>query len=140
VSEDARQQLPAPGWSPLTDGYWRAAHEGRLVVQRCGECGAHRWPPTWACYACQSTKWLWDDLPGTGTVFSFTWADSRPVLDSPLYNISIIEVDGTQGEPVRIMTQVVEVGKDDLRCDLPVVVCFEPNDTETSVPMFKPRA
>jgi hypothetical protein len=139
MSDENLQQLPQPGWSPLTDDYWRAADGGRLVVQRCGNCGYHRWPPAWSCYHCQSNKWEWDEVAGTGTVFTYTWADNRPLADSPLYNISVIELDGTEGEPVRIMTRVLDVDKDSLVCDLPVEVCFERFDDERSVPMFRPR-
>jgi uncharacterized OB-fold protein len=84
-------------------------------------------------------KWDWDQLPGTGTVFSFTWADERPVADLPVYNISIIEVDGTKGESVRVMTRVVGVEKDELRVGLPVEVTFEKFD-DLAIPFFKPRA
>jgi len=139
MSDQNRFQLPAPGWEPLTEGYWRAAKDGRLVVQKCGDCGFHRWPPAWACFHCQSTKWDWDELPGTGTVFSYTWADQRPVAEVPLYNVSIVEVDGTQGEPVRIMTRVV-ADKDTLQVGLPVVVTFEKFDDETAIPFFAPKA
>jgi uncharacterized protein len=136
---DERAQLPQPGWSPLTEGYWKAAHDGRLVVQRCTNCGTHRWPPSYACYHCRSTDWTWDDVPGTGTVFSYTWADTRAVADSPLYNITVVELDGTQGEPVRVLSRVLDVDKEQLRCDLPVTVAFEPFDDDVAVPMFRLR-
>jgi len=136
---DDRTQLPAPGWSPLTEGHWTAARDGRFVVQRCSDCGAHRWPPAWACYRCQSRQWEWSDLPGTGSVFSYTWADARPVPDSPLYNIAVVELDGTEGEPVRVLSRVLDVDKDSLCCDLSVEVVFEPFDDEVSVPMFRTR-
>jgi uncharacterized OB-fold protein len=139
MSEQERLQLPAPGWSPLTEGYWTNAGQGRLVVQKCGECGVHRWPPAWACYACHSMKWDWDAQSGTGTVFSFTWADQRAVPDSGLYNIAVIELDGTLGEPVRLLTRVLDVDKDELRIGLPVAVTFEPLDDEVAVPMFRVR-
>ena len=134
-----RADLPAPGWTPESVGYWEAAGRGTLVVQRCTDCGAHRWPPAWACYACQSTNWKWDPVAGTGTVFSYTWADQRASMESPLYNISVIELDGTSGEPVRLMTRVLNVDKETLRCDLPVEVTFEKVDDEIAVPFFRPR-
>jgi uncharacterized OB-fold protein len=138
--EDRITQLPAPGWEPMTEGYWLNAGKGKFVVQQCGDCGAHRWPPAFACYACQSMKWDWDELPGTGTVFTYTWADQRAVPDSPLYNVSVIELDGTQGEPVRLMTQVVDVDRESLQIGIPVEVAFQKLDEEVSVPFFKPRA
>jgi uncharacterized protein len=137
MTMDERMQLPQPGWSPLTEGYWKAAHDGRLVVQRCKSCGTHRWPPAYACYHCRSTEWDWDDVPGTGTVFSYTWADTRAVADSPLFNIVVVELDGTQGEPVRLLTSIPSADKEQLRCDLPVQVVFEPFDDEVAVPMFE---
>lgn len=139
MSERDRALLPAPGWDPVTEGYWTGAGEGRLVVQRCSDCGVHRWPPAWVCYACQSMKWDWDQLPGTGTVFSYTWADQRAVADTPLYNISVIELDGAVGEPVRLLTRVLDVDKDSLQIGLPVQVCFEAFDDEVAVPMFRRR-
>jgi uncharacterized protein len=138
MSERPRAQLPTPGWEPLTEGYWLAAGEGRLVVQRCRSCGAHRWPPAWVCYACHSLEWDWDELAGTGTVFSYTWADARPLADVPLYDISVIELDGTQGEPVRLMTRVVDVEREDLQVGLPVEVTFEKFDDEVAIPFFRP--
>jgi uncharacterized OB-fold protein len=84
-------------------------------------------------------KWDWDDLPGTGTVFAYTWADQRPVADSSIYNISIIQLDGTTGQPVRLMTRVVDVDKASLRIGLPVGVTFEAVDDQVAIPFFKPQ-
>lgn len=138
MSEEDRNQLPSPGWNPASVGYWKAAHEGKLAVQRCGNCGNHRWPPSWACYNCQSTEWTWSPLPGTGKVYTYTWADQRAAMDSPIYNVTVIELDGTQGEPVRMITQVVDIERDALVVDLPVEVVFEPFDDEVAVPFFRP--
>ena len=141
MSEQDRMQLPAPGWSPLTEGYWRSAGEGRFVVQKCSDCGVHRWPPAWVCYSCHSMRWDWDELPGIGVVFSYTWADERPLSDRiPLYNIAIVELDGTKGEPVRIMTRVVGADREALRVGMPVEVTFEKFDDELSIPFFKIRS
>jgi uncharacterized OB-fold protein len=147
VSDLARGELPehfgisfffgSPVWSPLTEGYWRGAGKGHLTIPRCDECRNHRWPPSWACFSCHSQAWHWDEVPGTGTVFTYTWADQRPTFDIPLYNITVVELDGTQGEPVRLWTQVVDVTKEELRCDLAVEVCFSSFDDEVAVPMFR---
>jgi uncharacterized OB-fold protein len=133
-----RSQLPSPGWTPEAVGYWKAAAKSQLVVQQCTNCSTHRAPPTWACYHCQSTDWQWDELPGTGKVFTYTWADQRANPDTPLYNISVIELDGTTGEPVRLMTQVINTTKTTLQVGLSVTVTFEPYDHETAVPLFAP--
>jgi len=86
-------------------------------------------------------RWDWDELPGIGVVFSYTWADERPLSDRiPLYNIAIVELDGTKGEPVRIMTRVVGADREALRVGMPVEVTFEKFDDELSIPFFKIRS
>jgi len=138
LNGDSRLTLPDPRWSPVSEGYWFAAGEGRLVAQQCDRCGTHRWPPAWACYVCQSLEWSWNELPGTGTVFSYTWANHRPA-EIELYNVSVIEVDGTRGDPVRLMTRVVEVDEATLRCGLPVHVIFQAFDDQIAIPFFRPQ-
>jgi hypothetical protein len=79
-------------------------------------------------------------VPGTGRVFTYTWADQRASMDSPIYNIAVIELDGTNGDPVRLMTQVRGVDKETLTIDLPVRATFERFDDEVAVPFFEPVA
>jgi hypothetical protein len=79
-------------------------------------------------------------VPGTGLVYTYTWADQRAAMDSPIYNVTVIELDGTEGEPVRMITQVLDVEREALQVGLPVAVVFEPFDDEVAVPFFKPAA
>ena len=135
-----RDRLPAPGWSAQNEGYWLSAGKGRLAVQRCANCGAHRWEPVPACYDCNSLTWEWDEVPGTGTVFTYTWVDEPPhgaLAHLGAYNISVIELDGVQGDPVRFMGRVVDAGKDELACGMAVRVDFEPFDDEVAIPVFR---
>jgi uncharacterized OB-fold protein len=103
--------MPRPQPSRLDAGFWDAAREGRLAVQRCSACGSHRFPPTESCYACQSMDSTWHTLPGTGTVASFVWLCQPPGLanagEGP-YNVALVQLDGTQGEPVRMLSNVVD--------------------------------
>jgi uncharacterized OB-fold protein len=135
-----RDRLPNPGWSTATEGYWRAAGKGRLAVQRCRGCGAHRSPPVPVCYACNSLEWGWDEVPGTGTVFTYTWVDEPPqgaLSHLGSYNISVIDLHGTEGETVRVMGRVVDASKETLHCGLPVSVDFEEFDEEVSIPVWR---
>ena len=132
--------LPGPRLEPATAGFWLAAGEGRLVIQRCTACGQHRHPPTEVCYECQSLDWGWDPHPGTGTVFSYTWTD-QPVLPSLAelgpYNISVVALDATQGV-VRLLTRVVGADREQVQVGLPVVVDFDPVDDQVALPVFRP--
>jgi len=97
--------------APINEGMWRAAADGRLAVQRCSDCGAHRYPPTDGCYRCASAQWGWSDLPGTGTVYTYIWVPMRSDPDRR-YNVAVVSVDGTDGEPVRILSNVVDAWAD----------------------------
>src|SRR6476659_11069522 len=57
---------------PTTQPFWDGARENRLVVPRCSLCGTFRLPPYAICYVCQSFDVEWVELPGTGTVYSYT--------------------------------------------------------------------
>jgi uncharacterized OB-fold protein len=75
-------------------------------------------------------------------VYTYTWTD-RPVAPQlehlGVYNISVVELDGTHGEPVRLLTRVVDVDRDELVVDLPVEVDFDRVDEQVALPVFRPR-
>ncbi|MCU1372623.1 MAG: hypothetical protein JWO77_3817 [Ilumatobacteraceae bacterium] len=133
--------LPPPGWHPTTAGYWLAAEQRQLAIQQCRACGVHRWPPTPVCYSCHSTELDWDVLPGTGTVFTYTWvtrAAARELDVLGVYNIAIISVDGVKGEDVRLHGRVLDVEIGELVCGMPVVVDFEPFSDGVNLPVWRP--
>jgi hypothetical protein len=140
IDAEQRAMLPQPGFTPQSEPYWLAAGRGELVAQRCSSCGTDRWPISAACFNCQSTEFTWAALPGTGTVFSYTWADFPPLPNGEERNITVVELDGTQGDhPVRMLNWVADVARDELVCGLPVEVTFLPVDDEVSVPAWRPR-
>jgi uncharacterized protein len=53
-------------------GYWQAAGEGRLVVQRCRACDTVRGLPRPICPKCASFAFEWVPTNGAGTIYSFT--------------------------------------------------------------------
>jgi hypothetical protein len=82
-------------------------------------------------------------MPGTGRVYTYTWTD-RPIAPQlqhlGVYNITVVELDGTQGEPVRLLTRVVDVERDDLVIGLAVTVDFDRVDERVALPVFRPTA
>jgi uncharacterized OB-fold protein len=126
--------------TPDTAGHWEAAATGKFAVPMCGACGTHYWPVTHVCYACGSPEWSWQPVAGTGTVYTFTWIDAPTHPTDELQNVAVIQLDGTNGEPVRVPGWVVGVDKDSLVCDLPVEAEFVPVADGVGVPHWKPRA
>ena len=132
--------LPLPPVDRTNAGFWRAAAEGRLDVQRCTACGAHRHPPTEGCYRCRSLDWQWDTLPGTGRVFTYTWVVQplHPAVEAVTpYNVTVVEVDGTEGEAVRLVTNVVDASDDTLRVGAAVTLACDRLEGEMGLPRFR---
>jgi uncharacterized OB-fold protein len=50
--------------------FWDAARRHQLVVQRCLDCGAHRFPAREVCSRCLSRRVEWHPVSGRGRVFS----------------------------------------------------------------------
>jgi uncharacterized protein len=132
--------LPLPPVDRTNAGFWRAAAEGRLDVQRCSACGAHRHPPTEGCYRCRSLEWAWETLPGTGRVFTYTWVVQplHPAVEAVApYNVTVVEVDGTDGEAVRLVTNVVDASPATLRVDAEVTLACDRLADDVGLPRFR---
>jgi uncharacterized OB-fold protein len=130
----------APNVTALNEGFWTAAGQGRLVIQQCDNCNTHRHAPVEICYQCHSRDWHWDEVPGTGRVFSYTWVDrplSPELSQAGVYNVSVVELDGVVGT-IRLLTNVFGVERDALACDLPVKVAFDRVDDRIALPVFEP--
>ena len=64
--------MPAPATEePLTAPYWKAAREGRLMVQKCRGCGLHQWGPEWICHECHSFDLDWAEVKPRGRIYSW---------------------------------------------------------------------
>src|SRR6202007_2141857 len=95
--------LPVP--TALTEGFWAAAREHRLVVQRCDDCGPLRPHPQERWPGGTSAAWNWAPVSGRGVVYTFTvshqpfhpaWAGRTP------YVVATIELE----EGVRMVSDL----------------------------------
>jgi uncharacterized OB-fold protein len=84
-----------------TEGFWEAAKEHRLVCQQCSNCHTFRMPPAKYCYVCRSDDYDFVDLPGTGSVYTYTtvnYATAKEIKPEDLpYVVALIELDGAGG-------------------------------------------
>ncbi|HLN16285.1 MAG TPA: OB-fold domain-containing protein [Acidimicrobiales bacterium] len=133
-----REDFPKP--PPTGDGvpFWAYAREHELRVQRCRDCGLHRFHPRPRCPRCRSEAADWVPCRGTGSVFSYTIC-YPPVLpayaSSVPYNVAVIELD----EGPLMVSNVVDCPNEELEVGLPVEVCFVDVDEELTLPQFRPR-
>jgi uncharacterized OB-fold protein len=85
-------------------GYYEAAKQGNLVVQRCTECNLMRGAIGAACPFCTSLQWEWQPVSGRGVIYSYqivTQAVHPAFHDWVPYPIVLVELDEQRGVPWR---------------------------------------
>ena len=128
---------PLPTLTKLNRPFFEGAKQGELRLQRCDACGQHWFPPSKNCPRCLSTDWQWIIASGRGRVWSWIVMHQRyfKAFEADLpYNVAFIELD----EGPRLMSTLVDVAPDQIRCDMPVTVTFEDATDEIAVPKFRP--
>lgn len=133
-------EMPAPWVSAETLGWWEAAAAHRLVVQRCTACGATRHPPGPLCPRCRATASEWSELPGTGTVFTFTVVRQAflPALADRLpYVVVAVALDGAGG--ARMVSNLIEIDAADVAIGTAVRVVWEDVGPALALPRFRPQ-
>jgi hypothetical protein len=86
----------SPVDDPLAGPFFKAAGEGRLVVQRCNSCQALRWPPLSGCPDCHSRDTTWVDVEPRGTVWSFVVyhrAFQASLTGEVPYTVAMVQLD-----------------------------------------------
>ncbi|MFH8580544.1 bifunctional MaoC family dehydratase N-terminal/OB-fold nucleic acid binding domain-containing protein [Streptomyces zaomyceticus] len=134
---------PRPVINRDNAGFWEGVAAHRLLIQRCGDCAALRFPWLPGCADCGSREWDTVDASGAGTVFSyvvmhhpsfpaFTATDDPAAAGGP-YAVGLIEL----AEGVRMISNVVGVPYDKVRIGMPVRLEFLRVDEELELPVFR---
>jgi uncharacterized protein len=120
--------------------YLEACREHRLVVQSCGNCGKHRWPPRPVCAVCGSLEITWVEVCGEGVLYSWTIvhraADLR-FADRVPYVVGVVALAEDPG--IRFLGGVVDTDLEELRADLPVVATFRDSGADGVLPYWRAR-
>lgn len=127
------QYVPPP--IGATRPYWDAARDRELVLQRCAACGRLIHHPREACPTCLGQEFTWDRASGRGTVhatsvhhvpFGQLTAEECP------YVVAFVDLE----EGVRILTNLVGDGADEVHSGDPVVLAWSPLDDGHALPVF----
>jgi uncharacterized protein len=129
-------QKPLPATDALTAPYWKAAAEGRLLIQRCASCGHRQFYPRAHCTACGTFDPAWEEASGRGVVHTFSVIHrngSPGFAEEVPYVFAIVELE----EGPRMTANVVGVDPDEVVVDMPVRVTFTPVSDEIAIPQFE---
>ena len=131
---DYKKPLPMP--TPETRPFWYGLKEHELRVMHCTVCGHTYLYPRPFCPRCFSDRTEWQRASGRGRLHTFV-INHRPApnFDAP-YVIAVVELE----EGPRLMSTLVDVPREAIRCDMPVQVTFEDATDEIAIPKFRPVA
>ena len=127
---------PLPVVDPESAPFWEACSERRLLIQRCGACGAAVFYPRAICPACHADQLGWEETSGQGEIYSYTisrrpagpgWSDEVPY--------AVVLVDLVEG--VRMLGALRTDDLDAVRIGMDVTVDFEDRDG-VMMPCWRP--
>ena len=128
------RMLPSP--TPETAHFWEGTKAGELRLQRCNDCKETYFPPRPFCPHCSSRSVAVYKASGKGVLWSYV-IHHRPAPGfTPPYAIAVVKLD----EGPRMMTNIVDCPQtpEALQLDMPVVVKFEKQDDNITLPLFAP--
>jgi len=129
-------QRPLPQPTRVTQPYWDAAREHRLVVQECMHCQTRQFYPREFCMTCLSEDIRWIECCGLATVYTYTInrrGANEAMRERVPYVVAVIDLD----EGVRMMANIVESPIEAVRIGSRVQVCFEAVSEDIVLPQFK---
>jgi uncharacterized OB-fold protein len=130
---------PVCAVTPQMAPFFHAARPGEIKVQPCADCGALGFSAREICAQCLWRKHDRARVSGCGEVLSF---DIRHQVYHPgfagevPYAVVMIKLK----EGPAIMSNLLGVKPDRIRCGMPVEVVFEKVNDQVSPPKFRPRA
>ncbi len=135
ASETPRKPVPRP--APESVPYWEAAKQHKLVIPHCKACGEYWFPPSQRCPHCLAADFAWAEVSGRGKVYSFVVFHRvyHPGFESEVpYVVALVEL----AEGPRLLTNIVGIPPEDVRCEMLVKVVFDDVTPDATVPKFTP--
>ena len=130
-------EKPVPTPSADSLPFFEGAKEGRLMLQRCGACGKHRFVARRRCDACGSPESAWVQATGNATLVSFARVHQKfhPAFaaETP-YPIATVEL----AEGPRLLAGLVGVEGKPLKAGMALRVEFVAAGPEWKIPKFRP--
>jgi hypothetical protein len=135
IDEGPWNRIPL-GPGPVDREYFLAAGEGKLIIQRCGECKNTQFPPKTLCVSCGAEPG-WVETSEKGEIYTFTIVRRHgvdPFATLVPFVIAMIEIP----EGVRFMGNVTNVDVETLQVGQKVEAYGLRIDEEMALPLWRP--
>jgi uncharacterized OB-fold protein len=104
--------------------FWDAIAEGRLVFQRCAECGVVRHPPAPMCGECHSVEWDTQESTGRGQLYTWIVSHHPTKPDAEPRVVVLVELD----EGIRFVANLLGADIDAIENGMRVALTIEDVD------------
>ena len=127
---------PLPRPDHVSERYWSAAADGKVLYQECPACGHRQFYPRAMCTECAGDV-EWREASGQGEVHTFTiirqnWG--TPFRDMLPYVVAMVELD----EGVKMMTNVTDCDPEDVHVGMRVEAYAVRVDDAVGIPFWRP--
>jgi uncharacterized OB-fold protein len=126
-----------PPVTEVSEPFWQATREHRLMVQRCADCESWVWYPRTACTKCLGENLRWTRVSGKGTVYAFS-VHHRPGVAEMKgrvpYVVALVELE----EGVRLLSNLVACDPESVHVDQAVRLTWEALSDGRNLPVFEP--
>lgn len=124
--------LPVP--DEVTQEWWDATRESRLLLQKCNKCQHVQHYPRAMCVSCGEFDLAWISSSGNGAVDSYTVVHRapHPDLETP-YVIARIRLD----DGPTLLSRIVDADEADLSCDARVSLAWQEIPDGYRLPVFR---
>jgi uncharacterized OB-fold protein len=137
MAEAGAAKKSLPKINKIDEPYWKGAAAGKLLIQKCKECGKLQMFPRVVCVDCFSGDIEWIPAKGTGKINTFSWVrvPRNPAFkeDVPICYINVILDEG-----VIMESRLEGKGKESVQLGDRVKVAFqETANPEIKLPVFE---
>ena len=121
---------------PIDREYFKSAAQGKLIIQKCGNCGHTQFPPKALCVSCGNVP-DWIETSGKGKVYTFTIVRRHGVEPfSSLAPFVLAMIDIPEG--ARFMGNVTDADIDSFHVGLDVEAYALRINEELALPLWRP--
>jgi uncharacterized OB-fold protein len=128
---------PLPTPTPTSAPFWEGLAHGTVKLQRCADCGAWVFYPRNRCPGCLSDSLTWHEVPGTGSLYTFTIA-RQPTAphfsDEVPQRLAVVELD----EGVRMTSTLVNVTDEQIEIGMRLRPYFDRVTDDVTLLRFQP--